>query len=136
MLDLYALNTGIITKIEATVALAAINGTKVAYGMIAEGVARPKCRFFVLGDAQDGTYGGALLSTVRYQFSVFADDLAVAGNLQKQLGLAFHNATVTLSSGTVVSARKVEGDRLLIEGQKPTSFVYHAVVVVEFRVLN
>jgi len=135
MLDLNALNTAIVARISATVALNDIEG-KTAYGFISEGTARPKCRFNIVTDALKGSYGGSLLSTIPMQFSIFADDIDTATELQKALGSAFHGVQLSLSSGTNVGSQVREGWRVLVEGTKPEAVVYHAIVVVEFMVLS
>lgn len=135
MLDLTALNTAIKAKIVATGSLSGLVG-KIGYGVLPEGLEYPTCRFTIVTDSIEGAFGHALLSSVRYQFSVFEDDLATGSNLQKAIGTAFHGATLTLSAGTNVSCRVVEGSRLLVEKQEPSGFIYHSIVVVEFRVLS
>jgi hypothetical protein len=135
MFDLNALNTAIVAKVGGTVALSSIAG-KTAFGYIAPGTSRPKCRFSVVGDASNGSYEGMMLSTIRMQFSIFADDISTATGLAKSLGTAFHRVQLTLSSGTNVASKVIEGWRLIPEGEKPEAMVYHAIAIVEFMVLS
>ena len=135
MFDLDALNTAIVAKVTATSALDSIDG-KTAYGFIAAGTSRPKCRFSVVTDALKGSYDGSVLSTINIQFSVFADSIDVATDLQKALCNAFHRTQLTLTSGKNVGSQVREGWRLLVEGEKPEAVIYHAIVVIEFTVLS
>ena len=136
MICLDQLSTGIITRVEATADLSAIHGEKIAFGQIKDGVARPKCRYTVVGDNNIGTFGTKVFDSVRIQFSVFADTLTVADNLRKAILSAFHGNSITLSDGSVVMPQQREGTRVLVEDQQPAGFVYHGICVVEFRVLT
>lgn len=136
MFSFSALSTGIISRVQATSALSSIQGEKIAFGQLKDGVARPKCRYTVVGDAQSGTLGTQVFESIRIQFSVFADTLTTADSLRKALRTAFHGVAMTLSDSTKVMPVAVEGTRVLVEDQQPAGFVYHGVAVFEFRVLN
>ncbi len=133
MLDLDALNIGILSRITSTSGLSTIS-SKTSYGFLDEKVAKPKCRVQTVSDALRGAYGHLLLNQVTYQFSIFADALSTATGLQKALAAAFNGIKLSLSSGTNVGCRVTENHRLLVEDQTPTAVVYHAIVVIEFRV--
>ena len=135
MFTLADLNDALIARIGVTSGLADIQG-KSGFGILPEGLSRPKCRFGLISDTIQGTYGDNLLSSVRYQFSVFADNLSTATGLQAGLINAFHNVALSLSDGTIVRPRVLGGRRLLIEGQESVGYVYHATCDFEFRILS
>lgn len=131
-LDIDNLFTAIVTAVGGVSGLSG----KVYFDQVPEGVARPFCRFSVVGDTHQGIYGSVKnLDRVQIQFSVFADSLATANSTTKAINSLFHASSLTLTGQISVGCLRAEtGMRVKVVAFKPGVTVYHASSVIEFWV--
>lgn len=131
MISIAALTAAINTKIAATSALSALVG-RTAFGYT--NVDNPKCHLAIVGDVFEAGYQHKLMTTIRMQFSVFADTIKQASDIQTAIGNTFHAASLSLATGEYISGQLSSGTTLLVEGELPGRLIYHAITIVEFRV--
>lgn len=105
------------------------------YGFIPEGAKFPRTSIFLVNEQIDGVYGDiSVLNTYNVQFSTWNTTPSGATHISKRIVDLFQNVQIPLVNGFNVSARKIPGQKLMSEPQKPTGIIYHSVVMLEFRV--